>query len=249
MPVKIQIQRRLIARIAHQTLKHPNHFRAFFIDGGGVEIVDLDKAFRPHGMRQRPRILAKLAGAQGQHIFDALDGGRPHIAGKLLVAKDRQPLFQAQLKPIAAGDAVACPIVEIFVRYDGFNPAIIVVGRRLRAGQHEFGVEDVQPLILHCPHVEIVNCHDIEDVQIVLAPIDLLIPAHRADQTVHRIGAAVFVTGADIDVQINLAAAHRGETVAKGQKIACHQREQIGGLGPRVVPFGPTCALRYRIAV
>jgi len=121
MPVKIQIQRRLIARIAHQAFQHPNHFRAFFIDGGSVEIVDLDKAFWPHRMRQRPSILTKLARAQRQHIFDALDGGGSHIARKLLVTKDRQPLFQAQLKPIAAGDAIACPIVEIFVGDDRFN--------------------------------------------------------------------------------------------------------------------------------
>ena len=41
------------------------------------------------------------------------------------------------------------------------------------------------------------------------------------------------------DVERHLASAHCGEAVAARDQIARHQREQIGGLGPGIVPFGP----------
>jgi hypothetical protein len=74
-------------------------------------------------MRQRPGILAELARAQGQHVVDALDRGRAHVGHELLVAKDRQPLLQAKLEPVAAGDAVAGPVVEILMRDDALDEA------------------------------------------------------------------------------------------------------------------------------
>jgi hypothetical protein len=45
-----------------------------------------------------------------------------HVAGELLVAEDGQPFLQAELEPVAAGDAVAGPVVEIFVRDDRLDP-------------------------------------------------------------------------------------------------------------------------------
>ena len=89
-------------------------------------------------MRQRPLVFPKLAGAQCQHIIDSLHGMAAGIAAKLLIAKDGEPLFKAKLKPIAAGDTVACPIVEIFMGNDAFNPFEISISRCLWAGQHIF---------------------------------------------------------------------------------------------------------------
>ena len=40
MALEIQIKRAGIAIIAHQGFQHPNDLSAFFIDGGGVEIID-----------------------------------------------------------------------------------------------------------------------------------------------------------------------------------------------------------------
>lgn len=47
-----------------------------------------------------------------------------------------------------------------------------------RLGQDEGGVEDVQALVLHRPHVEIVHSYHVENVEVVLQPKLLLIPLH-----------------------------------------------------------------------
>jgi hypothetical protein len=79
---EVQIQRPGIGVIAHQPLQHADHLGALFVDGGGVEVVDLDKAFGPDGVRQRPLILAELAGAQHHHILDPLHRMGPHVAAE-----------------------------------------------------------------------------------------------------------------------------------------------------------------------
>ena len=72
---------------------------------------------------QRPRILGELALAQQRHLGDALDRGRVHVGRELLVAEDRQPFLEGELEPVAAGDAVARPVMEIFVRDDPLDRA------------------------------------------------------------------------------------------------------------------------------
>ena len=81
-------------------------------------------------MRQRAGILGELVGAQRAHVADALDRARALIGGEFLVAEDRQPLLQAELEPVAAGDAVAGPVVEVFVGDDRLDAGEVVVGRR-----------------------------------------------------------------------------------------------------------------------
>ena len=53
---------------------HPDDFGALVVDRRGVEVRDLDIAFGPDGMRQRPGILGELprAGAQGFWMPSAL---------------------------------------------------------------------------------------------------------------------------------------------------------------------------------
>ena len=200
-------------------------------------------------MSERPRILAELAAAQGEHVLDALDRGRAHVGTELLVAEDGQPLLEAQLEPVAAGDAVARPVVEILVRNDRLDAREILVCRRFGQGQDVLGVEDVQPLVLHCPHVEVVHRDDVEHVQIVFAPIGALVPGHRPDQAVHRIGAAPLVARPHPDRQVHRPARGGGEGAAMRHQIARHQREQVGGFRPGVVPFGPAGAGGHRVAV
>ena len=72
-------------------------------------------------MRQRARVFLELMRSQAAHVADALDRSRTCVGGKFLIAKYRQSLFQAELEPVAAGDAIAGPVVKIFVRYDGFD--------------------------------------------------------------------------------------------------------------------------------
>ncbi len=95
MAVEIELQRRVISLTANQKAQHADHFGPFFIDSGRVEIIDLDIGFRPHGMGQRACILAELAGAQLQHVFNAFDRRTAHIGAELLVAEDGQAFLEA----------------------------------------------------------------------------------------------------------------------------------------------------------
>ena len=47
-----------------QRLHHAHHFRTFFINGNGVEIINLDITIGTHRMRHRPRIFNKLGATQ-----------------------------------------------------------------------------------------------------------------------------------------------------------------------------------------
>src|SRR6185436_15102326 len=58
-----------------QRLEHAHHFGALVVDGGRVEVVDLDVAPRTDGMGERPRVLGKLRGLEIAHVAYALDRG------------------------------------------------------------------------------------------------------------------------------------------------------------------------------
>ena len=247
--VEVQIQRAGIGVIPDQPFQHPDDLGPFFIDRGGVEIVDLLKAFGPDGMRQRPAVFAELPPAQVQHVGNPLHRFRPHVGGELGVAEDGQPFFQAQLEPVAAGDAVAGPVVEILMRDDRLDPFEIGIRRGARIGQHGGGVEDVQPLVLHRAHVEIVDSHDVEDVEVIFPAIDLLVPDHRLLQRLKREIAFVLVARTDPDVQLDLVARPGGEIAGQVDQFPRDQRKQIGGLGPGVVPFGKAFARVALVAV
>ena len=73
--------------------------------------------------------------------------GAPHIGAELLVAKHSQPLFETQLEPVAAGDTVAGPIVEIFMGDDGFDPFEIAVHCGFRTGQNGGGIKYIQAFV------------------------------------------------------------------------------------------------------
>ena len=72
-------------------------------------------------MGQRTGILRELPRAQPAHVIDAFDRPRAQVPGEFLVAENREPFLEGKLEPVAAGDAVAGPVVEIFVRDDGFD--------------------------------------------------------------------------------------------------------------------------------
>ena len=149
------------------------------------------------------------------------DGGAL-VGGELLVAKDRQPFLEAELEPVAAGDAVAGPVVEIFVRDDRLDLLIVGVGRGLGRRQHVLVVEDVEALVLHRAHVEVGDRDDHEDVEIVFAAERLLVPAHRALERIHRMRAARFLAGLDVDLQRDLAPRHGAEGVLDASR-ACRR--------------------------
>ena len=187
-------------------------------------------------MRHWPRVLRELVGAQQAHVADALDGARRHVGGELLVAEHGQAFLEAQLEPVAAGHAVAGPVVEVLVCDDRLDRGEIVVGGRVRAGEHVHRVEDIEPLVLHRPHVEVVDRDDHEDVEVVLEAVDILVPAHRVLERAHRVAATVEVVGLHVDPQRHLAPRPRRERVLDAFEPARDQREEVARLGERILP-------------
>ena len=215
---------------------HADDLGALVVDGGGVEIVDRQIGFRLHGMCQRSRVLAELPRAQGAHVADALHRAAALVGGEFLVAIDRQAFLQRQLEPVAAGDAVAGPVVEILVRDHRLDPLVVAIGGGVRAGQDILGVEDVEALVLHRPHVEVGDGGDVEHVEVVFQAEHVLVPAHGFFQGAHGMGALVLVAAADVDAEIDAAARACGEMILHRNQIARHQREQVAGFRMRIGP-------------
>ena len=127
-------------------------------------------------------IFGELMGSQQTHIFNTFYMLRTHVGRKTLVTKNGKAFLQRQLEPVTTGDTVTGPVMEIFVRDNAFNPLEITVSRCILLGKHIFGIEYIQPLVLHCPHVEIINRNDVVDIQVIFAAILFFIPLHRIDQ-------------------------------------------------------------------
>ena len=187
-------------------------------------------------MGHRTGVFGELSCAQHPHVLNALHRTRGRVGGEFLVAEHRQTFLQAELEPITARDAIARPVVEVLVRDDRLNTLVIVVGRRARIGQHELRVEDVQALVLHRAHVERVDGDDHVDVEVVLEPEALLVPAHRHLERAHRVFGAARVLVFDVDVQRDLAARRSRETLGVFVQVAGDERKQVRGLRERVFP-------------
>ena len=108
-----------------------------------------------------------------------LTAGEPMSAENCWSRKTVKPSFRRELEPVAAGDPVARPVVEIFVRDDAVDRVVIGVGRGVGVGEDVARVEDVEALVLHRAEVEVGDRDDVEHVEIVFAAVDLLVPRHR----------------------------------------------------------------------
>ncbi len=227
---------------ADQGADHAHHLGALLVHGRGVEVVDAHVAVRPDRMGERAGVLGELPGAQAAHVGDALDRGRALVGGELLVAEHGQALLEGELEPVAAGDAVAGPVVEVLVGDHRLDALVVGVGGTFRPGQDVAGVEDVEALVLHRAHVEVGHGGDVEHVEVVFEAEGVLVPAHRRPERAHRVAAAVLVAGAHPDRQRHVAAGAGGEAVTHRDQVAGDEGEQVGRLGVRVDPAGPVPA-------
>ena len=84
------------------------------------------------------------------------------VLAELLVAENGQAFFERELKPVAASDAVACPVMEIFVSHNALDIGVVGVGRGGGVGQNKLGVENIQALVFHRTHIEVAGRHDHE---------------------------------------------------------------------------------------
>ena len=235
-------------RRAEQGLQHAHHLGAFLVHGEGVEVRDLDKRSGPHRVRHGAGIFGELQGAHHVGVFNALQGARAPVRGELGVAKHRKAFFQTELKPVAAGDPVARPVVEILVGHDRFDAPIAGVRRGVRVGQHTGGIEDIEAFVFHGPHIEIIHRHDMEHVEVVLATEALFVPAHSVFQRRQGVAALGHIPGLDQHTQAHLAAAAGGEAILDGGEIAGDQSEQIAGLGEGIFPHRSMPASAQRLA-
>ena len=132
---------------------------------------------------------------------------------------------------------------------DRLDPFKICVGRGFRRGQNRRAVKDIQPLVLHRAHVEVIDRDDVKDIEVIFAAIDVLVPFHRVFERLHAKGAFVLVARAHPDVEFDVFAGLRGEAALVIDQIACDQGKEIGGLFPGVGPFRKTFARSARVAV
>ena len=92
------------------------------------------------------------------------------------------------------------------MRDDAFDQSIIAIRRSLRTGQNVFRIEDIEALVFHRTHVEVINRNDLEQVEIVLAPVFRFIPPHGAFKRIHGVGAFVLIAWPHPDFQCDIAA-------------------------------------------
>ena len=163
---------------ADQRLDHAYHLGALLIDRGGIEVVDFDIAGRAYRMGHRPGIFGKLRGAQAAHFADTGRGAAMCVGTEFLVAENGQAFLERQLKPVATGDAVAGPVVEVFMGNHPVDIFEIQIRGDIRTGQHVFGVENIKSLVLHRAHVEIAHGDNHVVIEIAFKTETLLIPVH-----------------------------------------------------------------------
>ena len=248
VPLEVQRHAAGEAVAPDQGLQHADDLGALLVDGDGVEVVDRLVGVGPDRMGHRAGILGELQAAQRANVVDAPDRARAacrglvgarageHVGRELLVSKDRQALLERQLEPVAAGHAVAGPVVEVLVRHHRLDIAEVGVGGDARMGEHVLRVEDVQALVLHRAHVEVADGDDHEAIEVELQPVALLVPADRADQRLHRMVGAIEVARLDPDLQQRVAAGLRHQALFLRDQVAGHQRKQVAGLGEWIVP-------------
>ena len=239
---EIKLHAFLKACFAEHGVIHAHHFCAFFIHGHGVEIVHFFIRCRANRMRHGACVFGKLQLAQEAHVFDAAHGTAGAIAREFLVAKHGEAFFERQLKPIAAGHAVAGVVVEIFVADYRFDALEIGIGGGAAVGQHIFGVENIQAFVFHRAHIKVAHGHHHIDIEIVFEAEAGFVPLHGVFQRLHRKRHFGFVCFAGVKLNRYVFAALRGERVARGGQVARHQRKQIARFGKGIEPFHPMAA-------
>ena len=184
-------------------------------------------------------ILGKLCGAQKTDIFDTLDRTRAHIGRKFCIPKHREAFLQAQLEPVPTGYPVTGPVMEILMRNHRFHSLESKIGGGVRIGKYTGGIEDVQTLVFHGPHIEIIHCHNHEDVQIIFAAVNLLIPAHGVFQRQHGMVTFIQILFFHKNLQPDITTRTGGKAVLYVFQITGHQRKQIAGFTKRIFPGNP----------
>ena len=121
---------------------------------------------------------------------------------------------------------------------DAFDVGVVEVGGAGRTGQHVARVEQVEPLVLHRAHVEVVDSDDHEALEVQRQLEAGFVPGHGRHQRVHRMVRAVQVAAAHPDLQQVLAAQARADALLAHHQVGGDHREQVRRLRVRILPDG-----------
>ena len=226
-----EVQRQTLGKSgpAGQGLHHAHDFGAFFVNRDRVEIVDFQVTLRADRVRHRAGVFRELRGAQHPYIFNALNRARrgfgAQVLAEFLVAENRQAFFERELEPVAAGHAVAGPVVEILVPDHALDVGVIGVGGRSGVGQHVLGIEDIQALVFHGSHIEVAGGHNHEALQVQRQIEARLVPGHRGHECVHGVLGFIQIAGAHIDLQQVLRARARADALLAADQLTRYQRK------------------------
>ena len=190
-------------------------------------------------MRHGSGIFRELGCPQHGDIVDPTHGWRAHVSRELLITQHRESFFQAELEPVTAGNPVAGPVMEIFMANNTLDPLVGSIGGCIGSRQDTGGVEDIQTLVLHRPHVEAFHRHDHEDIQVVFAAVGCFIPLHRILQRRHGVVDLVDVVGLGEDLQFHPAPTYGDKLIFDVLQFPGNQRKQVGRLHKRILPGHP----------
>ena len=129
-------------------------------------------------MSRRACILNILTFTKRSNIIQTLYELRVHVRTETLISKDRQPLFECQLKPVSARDTITRPIMEILMGNHTLYSHKVPISRTVFIGKYIMGIKDIQSLVFHSPHVETVNGNNVVYLQVILTTVRLFIPRH-----------------------------------------------------------------------
>ena len=158
------------------------------------------------------------------------------IRREALIAEDGEALLQGELKPVAAGDAVTAPVVEIFVSNHALDSLQLRISGCFGISQHQLRIEDIETLVLHGAHVEVAHRDDVVLVEVVFELIHLFIPGHGPLERCHRMGGVGLIALFHVQSQRHRTTGCRGELIANLAQIPRHQGEQITGLWVGILP-------------
>jgi hypothetical protein len=69
--------------------------------------------------------------------------------------------------------------MEVLVGDDTLNSAEIKIAGCIRSSQYKTAVENVEGLVLHRTHIEIIDSNNVKEVEVVFKPVRILVPFHR----------------------------------------------------------------------
>ncbi len=113
---------------------------------------------------------------------------------------------------------------------------VVGIGGAGLAGQHVFGVEDVQALVFHGAHVEVAGGHHHEAIQVQRQAETRLVPGDGGHQRIHGVFGFFHVARAHVDFKHMVLAGARNDALLAAHQLARHQREQVTGLAVRIHP-------------